>query len=79
VIRDPLSQRLERTTRAFLRRLRAYRHLDVSLLDIPAASIADPLQEAEVERHLEKASSQWDHAATLAYLWPALRKIDRNK
>jgi tetratricopeptide (TPR) repeat protein len=42
---------------------------------MPAAVIADPFREAEVERHLKKASLQADHAATLGYLWPALRQL----
>jgi len=58
-----------------VRRLNAYRHLDVSLLDVPASVIADPFQAAEVERHLKKASAQSDHAATLSHLWPALRQL----
>jgi hypothetical protein len=74
-IRDPLPQRVSRNMAACARRMRPFSRLDISLLDTPAAAISDPFDSAEVARQLEKASARTDHAARLAYLWPALRQL----
>jgi hypothetical protein len=66
VIRDPLPQHLLRNITACTGRIRPFRHLDVSLLDTPAAAICDPFDGAEVVRQLEKVGSQTDHAARLS-------------
>jgi hypothetical protein len=75
VIRDPIGQRLARAISAGARRLRPFTRLDVSLLDIPATAIRDPLDCEQVNRQLEKASTQSDHAARMSYLWPAMRQL----
>jgi hypothetical protein len=75
VIRDPPTQRLSRGARSFGRHIRRYRNLQVSLLEVPAAAIADAFDADQVTQQLARAAHQPDHAARLSYLWPALRQL----
>lgn len=75
VIRDPSSQRLRRAMQGFASSLVPFRRLDVCLLDCGTDAIRDPFDPAQVQRQLDKGRSQTDHAARLAYLWPALRQL----
>jgi hypothetical protein len=75
VIRDPFSQRLRRAMRGLASSLVPFHRLDVCLLDCGMEAIRDPFDPDQVQRQLDKGRSQADHAARLAYLWPALRRL----